>query len=421
MEYAAYRSDVAPVEVQVALFQGGDGPVEGHLLIAPTGSADAATQTEWISRAYRDALARHELGTGAALFRRFFCSDLVNQAEILSAHPLASRTAPDEPCAVSWVEQPPAPPAQVSLWAYHVRDPAGSLEKLLDGAARPGDATLTWRRNGRAHCWTTGISGAANMPGVAAPRSTEPATNALAGGASAGDVVAQTRCAFEQYAALLRAHGLTLARDAVRTWVFVRDIDANYAGMVAARRAYFREIGLTPQTHFIASTGVAGTGPDPRARVTLDAYAIGGLQPGQVSYLAAPDHLGPTHAYGVTFERGTAIAYRDRTHLLISGTASIDPRGAVLYPHDVARQLERTLDNIDALLGPAGATFADAAALIAYVREPRDLKLVQDRIRVRCGGVPVAVVVAPICRSGWLVEVEAVGVLPGTKPDLPIF
>ena len=56
----------------------------------------------------------------------------------------------------------------------------------------------------------------------------------------------------------------------------------------------------------------------------MDAYSLLGLQPEQVSYLNDFDRLCATKDYDVTFERGTRIAYADRTHHFISGTASID-------------------------------------------------------------------------------------------------
>jgi enamine deaminase RidA (YjgF/YER057c/UK114 family) len=207
----------------------------------------------------------------------------------------------------------------------------------------------------------------------------------------------------------------------VRTWLFVENIGANYEGVVAARRECFREHGLTPETHFIASTGIEGTGAEPRAKVMLDAHAIAGMQPGQITFLAAPDHLSPTHVYGVTFERGTQVAYRDRTHVLISGTASIDPQGRMLHAGDVSRQLDRALENVDALLREAGATLRDLGVLIAYIRDPSDQAIVREQLRACCGAAPCEVVVAAICRPGWLVEVEGVAIRGAARPELPAF
>ena len=108
------------------------------------------TQLECVRQGYRQALAEFGLDAGTATWRRFFCSDLAGQA----ARSRPSRSpihTTDELCAVSWVGQTAAPPAKVALWAYHVRDPAGALDKRL------ADATLTWRRKELAHHWTTGV------------------------------------------------------------------------------------------------------------------------------------------------------------------------------------------------------------------------------------------------------------------------
>jgi enamine deaminase RidA (YjgF/YER057c/UK114 family) len=263
---------------------------------------------------------------------------------------------------------------------------------------RLADATLICRRKELAHCWTTGVTGP-----------------------NAATSYEQTQSIFERYDALLRAQNMTLAGDVVRTWLFVQSIDANYEGVVAARREFFESRGLTPDTHFIASTGIEGTGVDPTAQVGLDAYAIGGLRSEQIAFLAAPEFLGPPHAYGVTFERGTTVAYRDRRHVIISGTASIDPEGRILHAGDVSRQLDRALENFEALLRRAGAMLQDVCVFIAYVRQPGDLAAVRRQLKTRCGAAPIEVVVAPICRPGWLVEIEGQAIVHAVRPDLPGF
>ena len=102
--------------------------------------------------------------------------------------------------------------------------------------------------------------------------------------------------------------------------------------------------------------------------------------PEQVQYLKALDHLSPTYIYGVTFERGTSVAYRDRKHIIISGTASIDSKGEILHPGDVSLQLDRTIENIDVLLDQAGASLDDMCMSIAYVRDRSDLETIQQQL-----------------------------------------
>ncbi|MDM8009051.1 MAG: Rid family hydrolase [Phycisphaerae bacterium] len=380
------------VSVNVSRFRGPSGVNEYHLVVQPTeyGSIDA--QLEWVACGYRSTLESMGLSPRTAILRRFFCSDVQNQAGALEACPISRCGHTADPCAVSWVGQPPGPPAKVSLWAYHVNDRSGELETSLRGSH------LTLRRGELSHHWTTGIT------------STNDTTS-----------YHQTRGIFERYNALLCEQGMTLADHVLRTWLFVRDIDANYQGLVAARREFFAEHGLTADTHFIASSGIGGSNADPAAIVTLDAYAISGVQPEQIRFLAAPDHLSPTYVYGVTFERGTSVAYRDRKHVIISGTASIDHQGKILYPGDVSRQLDRTLENIEALLKHAGATLNDMSAFIVYIRDPSDCATARQQMRDRFGQAPIAVLVAPVCRPGWLIEVEGTAVVSESNPELPPF
>lgn len=358
-----------------------------------------AVQLDWVHRAYRDALDTLGVGPGSAVVRRFLCSDLPNQAAVLESRPFSNpRPAAADllsaapPCAVSWVGQPPIAPARVALWAYHVHDPAGPLDTRREGA------TLTLRRGEVSHHWTTGLT----CP--AAPTSYE-----------------QTEGVLKAYDAILAERGLTLADHAMRTWFYVQNVDADYAGLVNARREFFAARGLTPETHYIASTGIEGAHADVAARVLLDAYAIDGIRPEQIQYLHALDHLSPTHIYGVTFERGTSIAWRDRRHAILSGTASIDRHGKILHPGNVSRQLDRTLENLEALLAQAGATLSDMAMFLVYVRDPNDAAPALDRMHARFGDAPIDVVTAPVCRPGWLIEVEGTAIVPANHPELPGF
>ena len=92
---------------------------------------------------------------------------------------------------------------------------------------------------------------------------------------------------FEKYERMLATEFMTVADHCLRTWIFVRDIDHNYAGVVRSRKDYFETIGLTPETHFIASTGIAGTHANPQDLVMMDALAIPDVDPASIRYLKA--------------------------------------------------------------------------------------------------------------------------------------
>jgi len=388
----SFDCETLPASVAVSQFQGRSGVDEYHLIVRPRQYGSIAIQLQSVLSAYRDACRSLGLDMQTALLRRFFCSDLPNQATALEALPFSNPRNTEPPCAVSWVGQSPMPPARVALWTYHVSDPTCELDKMREGAS------ITLRRGELSHCWTTGITCA-----------------------GADTSYGQTRGVFETYEACLQSRDLSLTDNVIRTWLFLQNVDSNYQGMVAARRELFAERGLTPYTHFIASTGVEGASADVAAKVTLDAYAISGVRREQIEFLAAPDYLSPTHVYGVTFERGASVAYQDRKHVILSGTASIDRDGKILYPGDVSRQLDRTLVNIEALLRQAGAAFEDVCMFIVYVRDPNDLVLASQQMRQRFGDVPTAVAVAGVCRPGWLIEVECEAIVSASNPELPAF
>jgi len=392
LQFRSIGCGALPVSARVSRLRGRSGIDEYHMTLCPTQYADIETQLDAMARAYDRALELLGLDPQTAVLRRFFCTDLSNQAAALERRAFANPRNDVQPCAVSWVEQPPMPPARAALWAYHVNDPGAELDKSRKAAS------LTLRRGDLSHHWTTMLTHTA-----------------------ADTAYAQTRGVLEKYEAVLQDRHLCLADHVLRTWFFVRDIDTDYSGLVAARGEFFAQHGLTPDTHFIASTGIEGASADPTAKIAMDAYAVSGVRPGQIEYLKAPDHLGPTHTYGVTFERGTSVAYRDRKHVIISGTASIGPEGRVLYPKDFSRQLDRTVENIEALLAQAGAGLEDLCIIIAYVRDPNDRTSAWRQLLGYFGDAPLEVVAAPVCRPGWLIEIEGQAIVPDHNPGLPPF
>jgi enamine deaminase RidA (YjgF/YER057c/UK114 family) len=181
------------------------------------------------------------------------------------------------------------------------------------------------------------------------------------------------------------------------------------------------EQGLTPDTHFIASTGIGGSPADTRALVQLGTYALVGFQPAQQRYLYAKTHLNSTYEYGVTFERGTLMEYGDRQHVYISGTASINNKGEVVHVGDIVRQTERMWENVGALLAEAGSGFDDIAHLIVYLRDISDYDIVRELFSQRFPEVPCVITLAPVCRPTWLIEMECVAIKEHQNPEFRDF
>ena len=204
----------------------------------------------------------------------------------------------------------------------------------------------------------------------------------------------------------------------VRTWLYVRDIDCNYKKLCDARKKYFGKIGITKDTHFIASTGIEGATEKAARHYVMDSLSIKGLKKEQIKYVQAPTHLCPTFAYktgqaygkvgrNVTFERATEITYGDRRHIYISGTASIDKEGKILYKKNVLKQTKRTLENIEALLNSCNATMEDMDYLIVYLRDASDHRGVKNYLEKHLpDNVPYIMVRGKICNPMWQIEAE---------------
>ena len=209
----------------------------------------------------------------------------------------------------------------------------------------------------------------------------------------------------------LAADGGTLENNLHRTWIYCRDVDNNYAGLVRARREYFDQRGLTADSHYISSTGIEGQSEKVDRLVRMDSLAVFRHERQQIQYLYALENLSPTHFYGVTFERGTRIIYGDRSHYYISGTASIDKAGEILHLGDVQKQTQRVLENMEALLTEGNASLADLKQVVIYMRDGADYRIIKSEVEKRMNPETGKIFVrGPVCRPGWLVEIEGIAV-----------
>jgi enamine deaminase RidA (YjgF/YER057c/UK114 family) len=375
-------------------FMGSSGDSEHYIAVDAPSDLSLARQLDHISQRYAEALQTAHLAPDSAVFRRLFVSDAANQMDLVRGSSLFEEPL-ESPVAVSVVEQPPLPDAKVAMLAYHI-DGGKPLTKQ-----RVSPDHVLVKRNGLGHLWTTGLcAGGTKEPSSCAD---------------------QTTGIFERLVDELGRNGATLAGNCVRTWIYVKDVDLLYQDMVAARTALFDRQGLTQKTHYIASTGIEGACGHRYDSVLMDAYSVLGLDQRQVQYLCAHDRLCDTSLYNVTFERGTRISYADRAHLFISGTASIDASGKVVHVGDVRRQLEWTLDNVDALLRSGGATLADMTHFIVYLRDASDYPAIAAHFEERFPSVPRIIVQGRVCRPEWLVEVEGIAAVPCNMPALPSF
>lgn len=368
---------------EISKFEVEGGVTEYHVMVHATRPEQSfQEQLDAVLNAYYN-LIDTELKGASSVIKRYFLSDAANQYDTLLA------SVPEAPaCACSVVEQAPLNGTKVALWAYLLTDiGAGSFNEELY-RVQHGTYTHLWGGTSVSH----------------APSSEE-----------------QTSLLLKHYVMQLLSNGGHLVDDCIRTWFFVQNVDVNYAGVVKARNEEFFTQNLTSKTHFISSTGINGRNADPSVLVQLDTYAVLGLKPEQIKFLYAPTHLNPTYEYGVSFERGTRVDYGDRRQVFISGTASIDNKGNILHVGDIRRQTERMWENVDALLSEAECGFEDVGQMIVYLRDVADYAVVNEMFEKRFPGIPRVIVHAPVCRPGWLIEMECMATKEVKNEDYPCY
>lgn len=368
MEYKVINWDNLSVKVTIATFLSQAGITEYHAMIeVNNNNLSAEKQFNNIEESI-DKL-QESLENTSLVLKRYFVSDTVNQADFLKEAPLDSAT--------SIVQQAPLNGSKVSVWTYWVSDSKVKTDSL-------GNCTL--ERPAYRHLYSTQLQ--------------KPMLNEYA----------ETDYIFETYTETLKKYNCKLKDNCIRTWIYVQGVDIHYKKMVEARSAYFEREYLTSDTHYIASTGIEGKHLDPNSLVLMDAYAIEGIEKEQIKYLQGLTHLNPTYEYGVTFERATAVDYGDRRHIYVSGTASIDNKGAIVYPTKIEKQIERTLENIEVLLNEGDAQMDDIAQMIVYLRDTADYEFVSSYMNKHYPSTPKVIVWAPVCRPGWLIEIECIAI-----------
>jgi enamine deaminase RidA (YjgF/YER057c/UK114 family) len=378
-----------------AITAGGAG--EFFLTVSTAEKANFLDELDALNDSYASALEEHGLSDNTLVFSRFFISDIVNMKSTLEESGIYRRAGNG---AVSVIQQTSVEGGSVSMLAYHITCGDGALKKT---ALRYDKEN--WRHGLLIEGANYDLLWSANLYDT-----------------EHFDSYKQTTGIFESYNKIIGEHGMNLLDNVVRTWFFVRDVDNHYKGLLDSRKAFFDGHGLTPDTRYIASTGIEGISKEVDALVDLDALAVSNLAEGQNVRMDALDHLSPTIKYGGTFERGTRIRFGDRSHLYISGTASIDKDGEVVHLSDVGKQTQRTLENIRALLEPHGAGLDDMAYLIVYIRTVKYKEKVAEVLAKEVSGdIPLIFVESPVCRPTWLVEMEGIGIIPDSNDFPPFF
>lgn len=215
----------------------------------------------------------------------------------------------------------------------------------------------------------------------------------------------QTTAVFEGIEDALSEAGMTFANVA-RTWLYMDRILDWYDPFNRARDAFFRSRnvydGLVPASTGIGSANLCGSA------ITACAIAVKARVPGAVTVEAVPSPLQcAALQYGSSFSRAVEIGTPECRTLMVSGTASIEPGGATAYVGDVKRQIQLTMDVVEAILTSRDMGWQDTTRAVMYLKSADSLADWQAWLKAhRLERLPLITVVADVCRDDLLVELE---------------
>jgi enamine deaminase RidA (YjgF/YER057c/UK114 family) len=215
----------------------------------------------------------------------------------------------------------------------------------------------------------------------------------------------QLRQTLENLEAALELAGFSLP-DVVRTWFYVDQILSWYGAFNKVRTQVYSRVQFRSGS-LPASTGISGRNPAGSALVA-GAWALQPLEASaRVAEVASPLQC-PAPAYGSSFSRAMEISAPRGRRLLISGTASVAPGGETLWTGNVRRQIDLTMNVVEAILASRGFGFRDITRATAYVKNRDDMPAFAVWCAARdLRSLPAIVAHCGICREDLLFELEA--------------
>lgn len=209
---------------------------------------------------------------------------------------------------------------------------------------------------------------------------------------------------FEQIQNILQSVGMSFT-DVIRTWFFNDRILDWYADFNRARDTFFRNNGifdrLVPASTGIGSANVWGAALMARILAVCPKSPV-------VRTVAVPSPLQcPALDYCSSFSRAVELQHPDYRHLIISGTASIEPGGKTAHVGDIDHQIHLTLDVVQAILQSRGMNWQDTLRAVIYLKETNFRTHYENIAAAReIPPLPAVCVQADVCRDDLLFEIE---------------
>ena len=213
--------------------------------------------------------------------------------------------------------------------------------------------------------------------------------------------------------AALRIAGMDMS-NLVRTWLFLDNILAWYDQFNQVRSKFYRQRRVLD--HLVpASTGVGARNPA-GAALMLGAWAVQSVNGSVAASEVASPRQCPAPTYGSCFSRAVELITPNHRHLLISGTASIEPGGRSAHHGDIDKQVDLTMQVVQGILESRGMSFRDVSRMTAYFKRSPDA----SAFSAWCAkhgvtSLPVVITRSDVCRDELLFELEMDAVAALTK------
>lgn len=252
-----------------------------------------------------------------------------------------------------------------------------------------------------------------------------------------GSILEQSTAAFEQLQTILKEENMQWS-DIIRQWNYIEQITANETNNGSESQHYqiFNDVRSkyynqgTFEHGFPAATGIGmdfgGICIDfIAARFNDHSEVIGLKNPVQIdAYTYSKQVLAENNVMSdfcrttPKFERAKVVVTPEGQWIFVSGTAAITGENSI-DDDTVEHQTELTIDNILRLIswenlhnhGVKKGNEVKVDYLRAYVKFPKDIPTVIDICKKRFPEIPIACVVADVCRPELLVEIEGLAVI----------
>jgi enamine deaminase RidA (YjgF/YER057c/UK114 family) len=214
----------------------------------------------------------------------------------------------------------------------------------------------------------------------------------------------QTRALFEHMEAALACADMTFT-DTVRTWLYLDRLLEWYDEFNEVRTHFFEHHGVFDQM-VPASTGIGAANPWGTALLADLLAVVPKGDTCRVEAVISPMQC-PALDYKSSFSRAIELSFPSHRELLISGTASIDAAGKSVHPGNPAKQIDHTMQVVEAILKSRGMDWQHLSRGIAYFKSREDVILWEDWAAAhRLPRFSLAISHADVCRNDLLFEIE---------------